>query len=98
MNVAPFSRIVSFDPNPARSWGIALEVHQLDLGHALAQHRDARLDEALALFGGVILGVLAQVAVLARALDLLGQILRQLALEHRDFVFESFDQTGFHDS
>jgi len=56
----------------------------------------ARLDEALALLGRMVLGVLAQVAVLPRPLDLFRQILRQLAVERGDFRLESLDQRRFH--
>ena len=74
-----------------------VEIHQLDLRDARPQHRDASLDEPLALLRGGVLRVLAQIAVLAGALDFLRQILRQLALELRDFVLEAFDQPRFHD-
>ena len=62
----------------------------------MPEHADARLEIALPLLGRVVLGVLAQVAQLARALDLLGQFDLQLALERLDLVFEPFDQVCLH--
>ena len=74
----------------------AIDVDQRDLGDALLQHADPRLDQALPLFRRVVLRVLAQVAQLARALDLLRQLELQLAIERLDFVLEFLDQTIFH--
>ena len=54
------------------------------------------VDDVLALLGGLVLGVLAQVAQLARALNLLREIDLQLALEHGDFVVESLENPLFH--
>ena len=62
------------------------------------EHGDARLDVGLALLRGLVLGVLAQVAELAGALDLLGQLRLQLALERGDLVFESLENPLFHRS
>ena len=87
---------MSFDPNAGAVLRNPLQVHQLDLGHALLQHRHARLDEALPLLGRGVLRVLAQIAQLARALNLLWQLVRELALEHADLVFESLDEPCFH--
>src|SRR5690606_17737921 len=55
----------------------AVQVHQLNLRDAHPQHRDPGFDEALALLGRGVLGVLAQVAQLARPLYLLRQLLLQ---------------------
>ena len=74
----------------------AVDVDQRDLRHALLEHADARLDEPLPLLRGLVLGVLAQVAQLARALDLLGQLELQLAVERVDLVLELLDQSLFH--
>ena len=63
---------------------------------ALLQHADARFDQPLPLLRGLILGVLAQIAELARALDLLRQLELQLAIERLDFVLELLDQPIFH--
>ena len=73
-----------------------VEIHDRDLGDALLQHRDARVDDALSILRGLILGVLAQVAQLARALDFLRQFAVQLALEIGDFVFEFLEDFGLH--
>ena len=48
---------------------------------ALLQHADARLDQPLPLLRRLVLGVLAQIAQLARALDLLRQLELQLVVE-----------------
>jgi TrmH family RNA methyltransferase len=46
----------------------------------------------------MILGVLAKIAVLAGALDLLRQVLREFALELADLLLEALDETLFHGS
>ena len=74
----------------------AVEVDHRDLADALLQHRDAGVDDVLALLGGLVLGVLAQVAQLARALNLLRQLDLQLALERRDFLVETLENSLFH--
>ena len=74
----------------------AIQVHHRDLADALLQHRDARVDDLLTLLRGLVLGVLAQVAQLARALDLLRQLDLQLALERGDFVVEFLENAIFH--
>jgi hypothetical protein len=77
----------------------ALEIHELNLADALLQHRDPRIDNPLPLFRRFVFRVLAQVAVLARALDLPRQVDLQLALERGDFIVESLEnavlQGGF---
>ncbi len=57
---------------------------------------DASLDEALAFLRRVVLGVLAEIAELARALDLLRQLRLQLALELMNLVFELLENPRFH--
>ena len=74
----------------------AIEVDQRDLADALLEHRDAGVDDLLPLLGGLVLGVLAQVAQLARALDLLRQLELQLALERGDLVVETLQNAIFH--
>ena len=74
-----------------------VQVHQLDLADALLQQADARLDEPLPFFRRLVLGVLAQVAELARALDLARQLGLQLLVELRDLVLEFLQDPLFHD-
>src|SRR5687767_14823136 len=74
----------------------AVEVDHRDLADALLQHRDARVEDRLTLFGRFILGVLAQIAQLAGALNLLRKIDLQLALERGDFVVELLQNPLFH--
>src|SRR5471030_1718335 len=76
--------------------GNAIDVDQRDLGHAFLEHADARFDEALPLFRRLVLGVLAQIAELARALDLLRQLELELVVQRVNFVFEFLDQPVFH--
>ena len=45
----------------------AVEIQQRDFADPLPQHGDARVDELLPLLGGLVLGVLTQIAELARA-------------------------------
>ena len=73
-----------------------VEVHQRDLADALLQHADARFDQPLALLGRLVLGVLTQIAELARALDLFRQLRLQLAVELLDFVFEFLENPRLH--
>ncbi len=96
MNTRPFSRIVNFESEARAVPRNPFHVHQVDLGHALLEHRDAGFDESLTLLGGVVLGVLAEIAQLASALDFLWQILRQLFVERGDLDFEPLDQRSFH--
>ncbi len=74
----------------------AVHLDERNLGDALLQHADPRLDEPLPLLGRLILGVLAQVSELTGALDLLGELELQLVVQHLDFVFELFDQPILH--
>ncbi len=67
-----------------------------DFAHPPLEHGDARVDVGLPLLRRLVLGVLAQVAELARTLDLLGELHVQLALERVDLVFESLDESFFH--
>ena len=57
-------------------------------GQPPVQLRDARLEEALPLLGRLVLRVLAQVAVLARLQDLLGQVDLELVVELLDLVLK----------
>ena len=50
----------------------------------------------LTFLGGLVLGVLAQIPKLARALDLFRQIHLQFALEPCDFIVESLENSVFH--
>src|SRR5712691_7488999 len=74
-----------------------IEIHQRDLADALLQHRDARVDDTLPLFRRLVLRVLTQVSVLARALDFLRQLDLQFALERGDFIVESLENPVLHD-
>ncbi len=74
----------------------AVDVDQRDLRHPFLEHADARFDEALPLLRGRVLGVLAQIAQLARTLDLFGQLQLQLAVERVDLVLEFLNQSIFH--
>jgi hypothetical protein len=76
--------------------GDPLEVHQRNFADTLLQHADPRLDEPLPLLGGLIFGILAQVAELPRALDLPRELGLQLLVERVDLVFELLQQTGLH--
>ena len=78
--------------------GKLVEVHQRDLGDSLLQHADARLNIALPLPGGLILGVLPEIAELTRPLDLLWELALELTLESSDFVFESFEKLSLYHS
>src|SRR5687768_7165711 len=74
----------------------AIEVYHRNLAHPLLEHRDARVDDILPVLGSLVLRVLAQIAKLARPLDLLRQIHLQLALEGGDLVVETLDDSFFH--
>src|SRR5262249_55573506 len=74
--------------------GDPVQVHQLDLGHALLKQADTGFDEALALFRGVVFRVFAQVA--GRALDLARQLGFQLLVELRDLFLELLQDPVFH--
>ena len=73
-----------------------VEVHQLDLADALLQQADARLDQPLTFLRRLVFGVLAQIAELARALDLARQLRLQLLVELRDLVLEFLQDPLFH--
>ena len=73
-----------------------VQVHQRDLADTLLQHADASFDQALALLGRLVLGVLTEIAELPRALDLLRQLRLQLAVELLNLVFELLENPGFH--
>ena len=73
------------EPKPARSCGMRSMFISEISPDALLQHGDARVDDLLTLLGRLVFGVLAQIAKLARPLDLLGQVDLQLALERMRF-------------
>src|SRR4051812_44150854 len=73
-----------------------IDVEQRDFGDPLLQHADARLDEPLAFFRRRVLRVLAQIAELAGALDLIRQLEFQLVIERLDLVLELPNQPIFH--
>src|SRR4029453_15353018 len=53
-------------------------------------------DVGLPLLRGVIFGILAEVAELARAFDFLGQLRLELAIERDDLILELSQQLIFH--
>ena len=63
------------------------EVHQGELGHALLELAEARVDKLLALLGHVVLGVFAEVAERRSLLDLLRELVSKLMLEVPDLLF-----------
>src|SRR6266545_1124027 len=65
-----------------------VEVDEGERGQPPVKLADARLQEGLALLGRLVLGVLAQVAVLAGALDLLGELDLELVVEPADLLFQ----------
>src|SRR5207253_855868 len=73
-----------------------IDVEQGDLRDALLEHADPRFDEPLALLGRVVFGVLAQIAELARALDLFGQLEFELVVQRLYLVLEFPDQSILH--
>src|SRR6185369_6171366 len=87
MHRGPEARAVARNP---------VEIHQLDLAHPPFEHRETRVDNALAFLGRLVLRVLAQIAVLAGALDFLRQIDFQLTLERGNFVGESLEDPILH--
>ena len=68
--------------------GDVVHVDHGQVGEALAELADARLDELLALLGHVILGVLAEVAEGGGLLDLFGKFVDQLVFERVDFFLQ----------
>ena len=67
--------------------GKIVQVDHRKLGHALLELRQPRIYVALPLFGHVVLGIFAQVAVCARGSYLFGQLVVQLALQLLDLLF-----------
>ena len=59
-----------------------------EVGEALAELADARLDELLALLGHVVLGVLAEIAERGGLLDLFGKFMDQLVFERVDLFLQ----------
>ncbi|MNC93929.1 hypothetical protein D3C83_106670 [compost metagenome] len=74
----------------------AVEVQHRDLADPLLQHGDAGVDDLLPLLGRLVFGVFAQVAELARPLDLLRQVDLQLALERRNLIVEPLEDPFLH--
>ena len=74
----------------------AIEVDHRNLPDPFLQHRDLRVDDPLPLLGRLVLGVLAQIAQLAGALDLPGQLQMQLPLECGDLITETLYDAIFH--
>ena len=70
-------------------------VDHLGAGQLVLDVLQPRLDQALPLLGGVVLGVLAQVAVLAGN-PYVSRDLRPLFLEARELVFELLSSPGCH--
>ena len=70
------------------------EIHHGHFGQALLQLADAGIEKTLAIFGRVVLGILAEVAVCARLQDLLGQLDQILVFEHGNFILEFFLNIG----
>src|SRR5579863_2203123 len=75
--------------------GDVVHVDHGEVGEALAELADARLDELLALLGHVIFGVFAEVAEGGSLLDFLGKLVNQLVFERVDLFLQfSFDLIG----
>ena len=66
--------------------GDVVHVDHGEVGEALAELADARLDEFLALLGHVVFGVLAEVAERGGFLDFFGKLVDQLVFERVDLV------------
>ncbi len=74
----------------------AVEVHQRNIADALLEQADPCLDETLAFLRGVVLGVLAQVSELARALNFLREFGLELAVQSLDLVLELLEELRLH--
>ena len=70
--------------------GDVVEVDHGELAHALFELAEAGVDELLALFGGVILGVFGEIAEGDGFLDLGGEFGGELVFEGFDLLFEGF--------
>ena len=90
------SRRCTVEPKAALFVRNLVQVDELNVRHALLQHRDARLDVRLAFLGGVVLGVFAQVSQFAGTFDLERQLELELAIERGDLVVELLEQLFFH--
>ena len=90
------ARRCTVDPKPARSRGIRSRLTIADLANPPLQHRDPGVEDLLPFLRRLVLGVLAQVAELARTLDLLRELDLQLPFERGDFFVESFENAVFH--
>jgi hypothetical protein len=72
--------------------GDVVHVDHGEVGEALAELADARLDELLALLGHVVLGVLAEVAERGGLLNFFRKLVNELVFERVDFFLQfSFD-------
>ena len=88
---------VTVDPKPTLSCGILSRfISWISLTRFCSMlMRD--FDQPLPLLGRLVLGVLAQIAQLAGALDLPRQLGLQLLVELLDLVFEFLQELGLHD-
>jgi hypothetical protein len=68
-------------------WDVA-EIEHAEIAHALFELADAGVNEALALFGKLVLGVFREVAVGPGDGNFLGQLYAELVLERSDLVLE----------
>ena len=76
------------EPRPTLSCGILSRFMSESAASRAVELADARLQVALPLLGRLVLGVLAQVAVLAGPLDLLRELDLQLVVERPDLLLE----------
>ena len=83
-------------PEPDLAVRDPVQVHQLDLADPHLEHADPRLDEPLPFLRRLVLGVFAQIAQLAGALDLPRQLGLQLLVELLDLVLEFFQEPRLH--
>ncbi len=81
-------RTCTMEPSPTFPLRDLVEVDEGERGHAAVKLADARLQEALALLGRLVLRVLPQVAVLPGLQDLLGELHLQLVVERLDLLLE----------
>jgi len=74
------------------------QVDHGQLGEPLAQLTETSVHVTLPLLGGVILGVLREITVLAGGLELLGKLDVELVFQRFDLVLELLQEILFHDS
>ncbi len=70
------------------------EIDHRQVRQALFELIQPGVDEALPLFGCVIFGILAEVAVGARLQNLSGQFIAQLVLQRRNLILQFFLEVG----